>query len=136
MNNRSAIFIAMLMTTLLSASALPVMEYGEDGYDRVLAMADEEGTVWLKYHMQLADTWGKLYYLTAIIGMIAMVTGFFRPQQQRHLAFVLILCAVFSLMAGGFIADAGGKIRHREFRTDQPPPQVDEHVLDHDHHSD
>jgi hypothetical protein len=37
------------------------------------------------------------------------------------LAIATLILAIVSLGAGGYIAYAGGKIRHREFRTSPPP---------------
>jgi hypothetical protein len=33
----------------------------------------------------------------------------------------VLLLALGSLVAGAVIADCGGKVRHREFRTEAPP---------------
>src|ERR1700720_2572600 len=43
--------IATLTIVLISAaSAWPVYEFGEQGYDRVLSMTDDDGRAWLDEH--------------------------------------------------------------------------------------
>ena len=39
------------------------------------------------------------------------------------LMILTLLLSIMSLAAGCYIAYAGGKIRHREFRTEPPPPK-------------
>jgi hypothetical protein len=38
------------------------------------------------------------------------------------LALVVVLLGAAALGSGCYIASAGGKIRHREFRNEPPPP--------------
>ena len=38
-----------------AASAWPVYQYGEAGYDRVKAMVDEDGDKWLEEHMRRGE---------------------------------------------------------------------------------
>ena len=43
--------VATLGLILLSGTiAWPVVHYGEEGYDRVLSMSDDQGQAWLKVH--------------------------------------------------------------------------------------
>jgi hypothetical protein len=39
------------------------------------------------------------------------------------LVIAVILLGAVTLGAGGYIAYAGGKVRHREFRNEPPPPK-------------
>lgn len=120
-NQRAALLLALALVTLTAVSVWPVAEYGERGYDRVLAMADDDGQAYLKEHARLADRWMFLYYATAAAGVIALVTGWKRPNYVRAAGIIVALLAVGSLVAGGVIAGYGGKVRHREFRTGPPP---------------
>lgn len=48
--------IATLVLILISAgSAWPVYEFGEQGYDRVLTMTDEDGQAWLDEHQHRGE---------------------------------------------------------------------------------
>src|SRR5437762_6916723 len=48
--------IATLALVLISAvSAWPAYEFGEEGYDRVLSMTDDDGHAWLDEHQRRAE---------------------------------------------------------------------------------
>jgi hypothetical protein len=114
---RAAIFLAMGLVSLFSLSAWPVSEYGEQAYDRVYSMADEQGDASLKRHMQLADRWVWLFYVTAAVGATGLITGWKWPKSLWATASAVAILAVISLLAGTVIAEAGGQVRHPEFRT-------------------
>jgi hypothetical protein len=119
--NRTATLIGLALVGLLALSAWPVSEYGEEGYDRVLSMADEAGGKYLAHHRALADRWVFLYYLTAGVAGLGFALAW---KWRRTLVFSSILALVLaaaSLAAGIVIAKAGGCIRHREFRSGPPP---------------
>jgi hypothetical protein len=120
-NHRPSLFLALALVAVLSLSVWPVTEYGERGYDRVLAMSDDAGRQYLKEHRELADHWVFLYYLTAAAAAGALVAGRIKPKWLRPTAAGVAVLTVASLVAGAVIADAGGKIRHREFRYGPPP---------------
>jgi hypothetical protein len=44
------------------------------------------------------------------------------PRSTTPLLVAVILLSIVTLGCGGYIAYAGGKIRHREFRNVPPPP--------------
>src|ERR1051325_8567758 len=44
--SRRARVVALSLVFITSISAWPVYEYGEQGYDRVLAMTDDDGHAW------------------------------------------------------------------------------------------
>jgi hypothetical protein len=123
--NRPALFIALGLVVLFSLSAWPVTEYGEAGYDRVLAMADDDGAAYLARHRDLAQHWVFMFYVTAGAGVAAVVTGFKWPKRFVLSGAVVAVLAAGSLAAGAVIAECGGKIRHREFRLGPPPKAPD-----------
>jgi hypothetical protein len=119
--NRAAVFIGLALVFLLSLSIWPVSEFGEAGYDRVLSMSDEPGQAFLRHHEDLADRWAFLYYITAGVAGLGFGLAWKWPRLLTPAAILSILLAAASLTAGGFIARAGGEVRHREFRTGPPP---------------
>jgi hypothetical protein len=113
---------------LIFASALsiwPVVYHGDQAYDRVLSLADDDGQAWLKAHVHRADKFIFLYYALAFVSVGAIFAPKKWPRTTRPLVFVTMLLAIVSLGAGMYIAHAGGKIRHREFRN-VPPPKTPE----------
>ena len=53
--SRAATVVALVVVFISAAAAWPVYEYGKQGYDRVLAMADKDGQAWLASHKERAE---------------------------------------------------------------------------------
>ena len=114
--------IATLIVVLVSAaSAFPVYEFGEQAYDRVLSMADEPGRAWLDQHQDRAEDLIWFFYGLAVLSAVALVAPRKWPRSATPLVIAVILLSAVTLGLGGYIAYAGGKIRHREFRNVPPP---------------
>ncbi len=125
LGNRAGIFVGLVLVSLFALSAWPVSEYGEAGFDRVLSMADDDGAAYLKHHRDLADRWVWLFYVTAGAGAAAVVAGWKWPKALRLFSVAVTLLALASLLAGAVIAECGGKVRHREFRTGPAPADAE-----------
>jgi len=124
LRSRGGQLTALVLIFACAISAWPVAQHGEDAYDRVLAMADDDGQAWLKAHEQRADELIYFYYALALVSALAIFVPKKWPKTKGPLVFATILLAAVSLGAGTYIAYAGGKIRHREFRT-VPPPKTE-----------
>ena len=123
--DRTAILIGLVLVGLLALSAWPVYTYGEAGYDRVLSMSDEAGGKFLEQHRALAERWVWLYFVTAGVAALGLALAWKWPRTLVPVAIVALLLAAASLAAGIVIAQAGGAVRHREFRFSPPPPTSD-----------
>lgn len=126
LGTRGGQITALILIFACAISAWPVAHYGEEAEDRVQAMTDEDGEAWLKAHARRADQLIYCFYSLALIAAVAIFAPAKWPRSARPLAFVTLLFAIISLFAGSYIAHAGGKIRHREFRTVPPPKPVQE----------
>jgi hypothetical protein len=62
--DRTGILIGIALVGLMALSAWPVYYFGEEGYDRVLSMADEAGGKFLNYHKALGERWIVIFFLT------------------------------------------------------------------------
>lgn len=114
--------IATLAIVLISAaSAWPVFEFGEQAYDPVLSMADEDGQAWLKEHQDRAQDLIYFFYALAVLTAASILAPIKWPKSSVPLAIIVLLFGSVVLGMGGYIAYAGGKIRHREFRNEPPP---------------
>ena len=122
-NHRFTLCASLALVAGLSLSAWPVAHYGERAFDRALALSDDAGGQYLKRHAELADHWIFLYYLTSAAAVAALVVAWKKPKFLRPAAGVVALLVLASLIAGAVIADAGGKIRHGEFRYGPPPTE-------------
>lgn len=119
--NRPAQIATLALILLSGAIAWPVVHYGEEGYDRVLSMADDQGQAWLKVHEHRADQLAWSFYVLAGLAAAAIFGPIKWPKSALTLSFVTLLVSFVVLGMGGYIAHAGGKIRHREFRNEPAP---------------
>ena len=122
--SRRAIVAALVIVFVSTAAAWPVYEYGERSYDRVLTMADNDGRAWLAEHKERAEHLIWLFYALAILSAISLIVPAKWPKSSVPIAIAVLLLGLISLGSGGYIAYAGGRIRHREFRTESPPKQL------------
>jgi hypothetical protein len=114
---------ALVLIFVCAASAWPVAHYGEAAESNILAIADDDGRAWLKAHEHRAEKLIYIFYGLALVSAAAIFAPKKWPKTARPLLVLTLLLAIASLSAGSYIAHAGGKIRHREFRTTPPPPE-------------
>jgi hypothetical protein len=130
LKSRRAQIATLALVLISSISAWPVYEYGEDGYDRVLAMTDDDGHAWLDEHLHRAEKLIYIFYALALLSAIAIAAPLKWPSSAAPLTLAVILLGALTLGSGTYIAYAGGRIRHREFRNEPAPPikaEQDEH---------
>ena len=130
LKSRRAQIATLVLLLISSLSAWPVYEFGQQGYDRVLSMADEDGRAWLDEHKDRAENLIWIFYALAILSAVAIAAPIKWPKSSAPLVIAVILLGVATLVVGGYIAYAGGKIRHREFRN-EPAPKRPEHEPEH-----
>ncbi|MEP6810003.1 MAG: hypothetical protein ABI992_07150 [Chthoniobacterales bacterium] len=128
---RAARVTALVIIFVSALSAWPVYEYGQKSYDRVLAMADSDGGKWLKEHMDRAEKLIYAFYVLAALAAAGLAAERFAPRAAVPLTLATLLLACGTLGAGGYIAQAGGRVRHREFRYAPAPEHVDEQEHEH-----
>jgi glucan phosphoethanolaminetransferase (alkaline phosphatase superfamily) len=121
LRTRTARVTALALVLLSGASAWPVYQYGEAGYDRVKAMVDEDGDKWLEEHMRRGEQLIYVFYLVAALSVVGIIAEFAVPKTAVPLAITTLILAIASLGVGGYIAYAGGRVRHKEFRFEAPP---------------
>ena len=126
LRSRPAQIATLVLVLISAASAWPVYEFGEDGYDRVLSMTDDDGQAWLDEHQRRADQLIYFFYALAGMSALAIALPIKWPKTSGSLVIATILFGVVTLGMGGYIAYAGGKIRHKEFRTEPPPRKTTE----------
>jgi hypothetical protein len=127
LRSRRAQIATLTLVLLSSISAWPVYEFGEQGYDRVLSMTDEDGEAWLDEHMHRAEALIWVFYVLAALSAFAIAAPIKWPKSSVPLAVAVILLGAVTLGSAAYIAYAGGRVRHREFRNEPPPPKRSEH---------
>jgi len=123
LRSRRAQITTLILVLLSSVSAWPVYEFGEQGYDRVLSMTDDEGGAWLDEHMHRGEQLIWVFYGLAALSVLAIAVPIKWPKSSVPLALGVILLGAVTLGSGTYIAYAGGRVRHREFRNESPPPK-------------
>jgi hypothetical protein len=126
LKSRRAQIATLIIVLISAASAWPVYEFGEQAYNRVLTMADEPGQAWLDEHKDRGEDLIWIFYALAILSAIALFAPRIWPRLATPIVIAVILFGAATLGAGGYIAYAGGKIRHREFRNVPPPRRKSE----------
>lgn len=130
LRSRHAQIATMALVLISSISAWPVYEFGQQAYDRVLTMTDDPGHAWLDEHRDRAEDLIWIFYALVVLSAIAIAAPIKWPKSSAPLVIAVILLGGVAFGTGGYIAYAGGKIRHKEFRNEPAPPIRAEH--DHD----
>src|SRR5947209_18645298 len=73
LRSRSAQIATRVLVLISAASAWPVYEFGEQGYDRVLSMTDNDGQAWLDEHQRRAEQLIYFFYALAALSLIAII---------------------------------------------------------------
>ena len=123
LKSRAAQIATLIIVMICAASAWPVYELGQQAKDRVLSMENETGQAWLEEHEDRAEDCIWFFYALAALSAVALVAPRKWPRSATPLVASVILLSAVTLGLGGYIAYAGGKIRHREFRNVPPPPK-------------
>jgi len=121
--SRAASLIGMALVALLSLSIWPVYHYGEEGYDRVLSMADEAGSQFLDHHKDLAEKWAFIYFVSGGVAAVGFAAGCKWPRSLLWTSLLTLVLSGASLATGIKIAKIGGEVRHREFRFGPLPAE-------------
>ena len=121
--SRRAQLAALVLVLMTSLSAWPVYEFGQQAYDRVLSMTDEDGERWLDEHRDRGEDLIWIFYALAALSAVAIAAPIKWPKSSAPLVIAVIFLGAGTFGTGGYIAYAGGKIRHREFRNEPPPPK-------------
>ena len=122
LRSQKAKITALAIVLISSVAAWPAYEYGEQAYDRVLTMTDDAGHAWLDEHMHRGEQLIFVFYALAGLSAAAIVLPIKWPKSSGPLAIAALLLGAVVLGMGVYIAQAGGKIRHKEFRNQSPPP--------------
>jgi len=121
LRSRSAQIATLIIVLICAGSAWPVYELGQQSYDRVLSIADSDGQAWLDEHQDRAEDLIYFFYALALLSAVAIVAPMKWPKSSMPLTLGVTLLGAIVIGMGAYIAQAGGKIRHREFRNEAPP---------------
>ncbi len=117
----ASIVFGLALCLVTSASAVLVMQSGDAAYPQLFDHLDGHGQAWLDHHVFLAERYGRVLPANALLAAGAIGVGAWRIAWRRRLAIGVLASTAASLLAASLIAEAGGKVRHDEFRTTNPP---------------
>ncbi len=121
LRERPTLFVGLALVAVTAGSALLVIPAGNDAYPFVFGELDGDSQAWLDHHTHLADAWGFTLYVNAVLALAAIGVGVWREALLLPSAVGVTATTMASLAAVFAIADAGGKIKHPEFRLTYPP---------------
>ena len=123
--------LGLILILIAGTSAIPVHILGERAYSSIKTKSDKEGQLWLDEHMDRAEKANLAYYgLIAVTGAALLLPRRY-PKTAFPLVITVLLASSVVVGIGGWISQAGGRIRHSEFRTGEPPTPSGHH--DHQH---
>src|SRR3954469_22655023 len=73
LRSQPAQLVALTLIVLSSASAWPVLHYGEKAYDDVMMLTDDSGTKWMDEHRSRAEKSVIGFYILAALSLAALV---------------------------------------------------------------
>jgi hypothetical protein len=123
LRNQRVTIAALVLVFVCALSAWPTYQYGEAGYDRVKAVSDPAGEQWLDEHMARGEKMIWLFYVLAGVAAIGVGAVVKWPRTSFAITVGTLALGGVTLGTGGYIAYAGGHVRHKEFRF-EPPPQA------------
>jgi hypothetical protein len=122
LRNQRVTIAALVLVFVSALSAWPTYYYGEEGYDRVKALSDAAGEQWLDEHMARGEKLIWAFYVLAGVSALGVGAVVKWPRSSFAISVLALVLGSATLGIGGYIAYAGGHVRHREFRF-EPPPQ-------------
>jgi len=130
LRHRRAEVVALLVVLASALAAWPAAHYGNAAYDGMigsLSETDKDGAAWLDEHLDRGEDYLWVFHSVAALAALALILPVWLPRTGRPLAVLVLLASVAAFGCGAWIGQAGGKIRHKEFRYGPPPqPSSDE----------
>lgn len=120
MRSRGAKEAGLVLIMLTSLVTLATVKVGQRAYDRVYNRIELESQQWLDVHMERAEGAQWAFYLTGLLAALALVTSRRNTDWERRATLGALSGALLCSALGGWIAHAGGQVRHSEFRMGPP----------------
>src|SRR5256885_1146201 len=91
LRSRAAKIATLVVILISAASAWPVYELGEQAYDRVLSMTDDDGHAWLDEHRHRGERLIFAFYALAVLSAAAIAIPIKWPKSSGLLAIAVLL---------------------------------------------
>ena len=128
LRSRSAQIIDLLLTLIGGASSYPVFVTGQRAYKSIRSVSDDAGADWLDEHMDRAEKTIGAFYLLALLALAGLLVPIKWPKSGTPLVALTLVVAILCSGIAIYIAQAGGRVRHPEFRpSESPTPSPESH---------
>lgn len=122
LRKRSDVQVAALwVLVFVGMTAWPTWYFGHQAYGHLMDSLTEEAKQWANVHAQRANRFVYALYLTGGLAVAAIFLPRKFPKTASPLAVAVLVVGLAAFVSAGWIAQAGGVIRHSEFRTGPPP---------------
>jgi hypothetical protein len=131
--------IGLSVVLVTGVIVFPTVKVGQRAYDRIFETIPLEAQEWLDVHMERAEKFQYVFYLGAVLSLATLIAQRRRPELVDKLTKATLGATALSAALAGWIAHAGGQVRHEEFRMGppsasslqkappEPAPQREEH---------
>lgn len=115
--------VGFLMCVLFGGATTLVMFSGEEADEdiehgsKLGTLLDTSGRHWLHEHEERAEAVSWAAYATAALGLAGLLVQWKRPQFSRPFAALALVFCMVSVLGMIWVAQAGGRISHPEFRS-------------------
>jgi len=119
-------FVSGLLAVLLCVGTLPaIMETGESAQESFVDGSiepgmDAPGKAAFREHSGRAKATAPVVYATGILALLTLIVLLRFPVQASWLGWSVVIGSLLSIALSVWTAEAGGRIRHTEFRTASP----------------
>jgi len=121
LRQRPMVMLGLILVALGAGSSIPAEHYGDAAYPAIYDTLDGTGRAWLDHHANLAATWMPVLYINCGLAVIAIGVALLRRRALFATAWLVALVTLAGIASAAYIASAGGKIAHPEFRIVDPP---------------
>jgi hypothetical protein len=128
LRSRAAQITALILTLIAGASSYPVFVTGQRAYKTIRGVSDDPGADWLDEHMDRAEKTINAFYLLAALAVAGLLLPIKWPNSAVPLVALTLVVAILCSGIAVYVAQAGGRVRHSEFRpSENPTPSPETH---------
>ena len=126
LRSRAAQVTALILTLIAGVSSYPVFVTGQRAYKTIRSTSDDAGSDWLDEHMERAEKTIGAFYFLAALAVAGLILPIKWPKSAVPLASLTLAAAILCSGIAVYIAQAGGRVRHTEFRPSETPTPASE----------
>jgi len=121
LRSRTAQVTALILTLIAGVSSYPVFVTGQRAYKTIRSISDDAGSDWLDEHMERAEKTIGAFYFMAVLAIASLIVPIKWPKTAVPLAALTLVVSILCSGIAIYIAQAGGRVRHPEFRPSESP---------------